>query len=236
MPGSICRRSHAACAWHATKGQLKSVPLPCTPWTNLHPPVSLGTVALCAMKHLGTAHTQQCCLLGMAAYLPLSCLELNLSPTPASLRPRGMDGCSDTDLRLTSIPRWQKDNLTKNLALVEEVQCIAAEKGCTPGQLALAWLLHQGPDVFPIPGKVSALTGSIDQAALAFAAANVMATLPAILLRFEPKHVSTAEACMHGNQPCCPGAVQVQCEKCSKAMDMECLAHTFRQVLTLEAG
>ena len=53
---------------------------------------------------------------------------------------------------MASQPRWQKENLVKNLALVEEVKGIAAEKGVTPGQLALAWVLHQGDDVFPIPG------------------------------------------------------------------------------------
>ena len=54
-------------------------------------------------------------------------------------------------MRVNSQPRWQKENLANNLALVEEVKGIAAEKGCKPGQLALAWVLHQGDDVFPIP-------------------------------------------------------------------------------------
>ncbi len=49
-------------------------------------------------------------------------------------------------------PRFQGENFDKNLELVERVNEIAAEKGVTPGQLALAWLLHQGDDVVPIPG------------------------------------------------------------------------------------
>jgi len=49
-------------------------------------------------------------------------------------------------------PRFQGENLTRNLQLVDRVQQIATEKGCTPAQLALAWLLAQGPDVVPIPG------------------------------------------------------------------------------------
>ncbi|HSM80280.1 MAG TPA: aldo/keto reductase [Nodosilinea sp.] len=49
-------------------------------------------------------------------------------------------------------PRFQGDNFAKNLALVEQVRAIAAEKGVTPAQLALAWLLAQGDDLVPIPG------------------------------------------------------------------------------------
>ncbi|HTV46641.1 MAG TPA: aldo/keto reductase [Stellaceae bacterium] len=49
-------------------------------------------------------------------------------------------------------PRFMGDNFTKNRALVEAIEAIAREKGCTPAQLCLAWLLAQGPDVIPIPG------------------------------------------------------------------------------------
>jgi aryl-alcohol dehydrogenase-like predicted oxidoreductase len=49
-------------------------------------------------------------------------------------------------------PRFIGDNFAKNRALVERLEAIAEEKGCTPAQLALAWLLAQGPDVIPIPG------------------------------------------------------------------------------------
>ena len=49
-------------------------------------------------------------------------------------------------------PRFQGENFTRNLRLVEKVREIAAEKRCTPSQLALAWLLARGPDVVPIPG------------------------------------------------------------------------------------
>lgn len=49
-------------------------------------------------------------------------------------------------------PRFQGENFTKNLELVAQVRAIAAEKGITPGQLALAWLLAQGEDIVPIPG------------------------------------------------------------------------------------
>ncbi len=49
-------------------------------------------------------------------------------------------------------PRFAADNLARNLELVKRVAAIAAEKRCTPGQLVLAWLLAQGPDIVAIPG------------------------------------------------------------------------------------
>jgi len=49
-------------------------------------------------------------------------------------------------------PRFQGENFQKNLALVEEVQIIADSLGCTAAQLALAWVMAQGPDIVPIPG------------------------------------------------------------------------------------
>ncbi|WP_205475236.1 aldo/keto reductase [Nocardioides sp. SYSU D00038] len=49
-------------------------------------------------------------------------------------------------------PRFEGEALEANLALVEQVGRLAAEHGCTPGQLALAWVLAQGDDVVPIPG------------------------------------------------------------------------------------
>lgn len=51
-----------------------------------------------------------------------------------------------------NLPRFQGENFQKNLQLVERVKEIASEKGVTPGQLALAWLLSQGDDIVPIPG------------------------------------------------------------------------------------
>lgn len=49
-------------------------------------------------------------------------------------------------------PRFMGDNFARNRALVEKIEAIARDKGCTPAQLCLAWLLAQGPDVVPIPG------------------------------------------------------------------------------------
>jgi len=49
-------------------------------------------------------------------------------------------------------PRFQGENFAKNLALVGKVKALAAQAHCTPGQLALAWVLAQGDDIVPIPG------------------------------------------------------------------------------------
>ena len=58
---------------------------------------------------------------------------------------------ADTDFR-RSAPRFERENRERNLALVERLRQIADELGATPAQPALAWLLHQGEDVVPIPG------------------------------------------------------------------------------------
>ncbi|WP_180935799.1 aldo/keto reductase [Nocardioides ungokensis] len=59
----------------------------------------------------------------------------------------------DNDSRRSPyFPRFSGDNLDANLALVAEIRGIAEQKGCTPGQLALAWVLAQGDDVAPFPG------------------------------------------------------------------------------------
>jgi len=49
-------------------------------------------------------------------------------------------------------PRFQGDNFARNLALVEQVRALAAARGVTAGQLALAWVLARGEDLVPIPG------------------------------------------------------------------------------------
>jgi aryl-alcohol dehydrogenase-like predicted oxidoreductase len=64
---------------------------------------------------------------------------------------RSIDDLAPDDFRRYS-PRFQGENFERNLELVERVRELAAEKGVTPGQLALAWVLNQGPDIVPIPG------------------------------------------------------------------------------------
>ncbi|XP_042495225.1 perakine reductase-like isoform X2 [Macadamia integrifolia] len=64
---------------------------------------------------------------------------------------------------LTGHPRFTGENLEKNKVLYKQVTNLAAKHGCTPAQLALSWVLHQGDDVVPIPGttKLSNLDGNI---------------------------------------------------------------------------
>ncbi len=61
------------------------------------------------------------------------------------------DDFAPDDFRRTQ-PRFTGDNFYQNLKLVERIKEIAQNKGFTPGQLALAWLLAQGKDIVPIPG------------------------------------------------------------------------------------
>ena len=58
----------------------------------------------------------------------------------------------ETDVRPARFPRFQGENLRRNVVLADRVRGIAEERGVKPGQLALAWLLHRGEDIVPIPG------------------------------------------------------------------------------------
>jgi aryl-alcohol dehydrogenase-like predicted oxidoreductase len=59
---------------------------------------------------------------------------------------------AEGDLRLVRFPRFQGENLTANLAIVEVLKRVAARHGATPGQVAIAWTLARGDDIVPIPG------------------------------------------------------------------------------------
>ncbi|GGX18511.1 aldo/keto reductase [Streptomyces noursei] len=87
------------------------------------------------------------------------CRELGIGLVPFSPLGRGfltgrytsVEGLSESDVRRTQ-PRFADGNLEQNLAIVEKLDELAAEKGVTAGQLALAWVQHRGDDVVPIPG------------------------------------------------------------------------------------
>ncbi len=68
---------------------------------------------------------------------------------------RSTEDLAENDWRRNN-PRFQGDNLRRNLEMVEKVEALARAKGCTPAQLALAWLLSRGPDIIPIPGSTRA--------------------------------------------------------------------------------
>ena len=81
-----------------------------------------------------------------------------------------------------SMPRFSPENYAKNQALLPAYNAIAAEVGCTPSQLAIAWLLHQGQDILPIPGTTSVehLMDDIGAAAVSLSA-DVIARLNALI-------------------------------------------------------
>jgi aryl-alcohol dehydrogenase-like predicted oxidoreductase len=72
-------------------------------------------------------------------------------------------------------PRFTPENFAKNRQLVQRVEAIAEEKGCTPAQLVLAWLLAQGPDVIPIPGtkRIERLEENLGAARVHLTAADI---------------------------------------------------------------
>ncbi|WP_461115544.1 aldo/keto reductase [Spirosoma jeollabukense] len=81
--------------------------------------------------------------IGLVAYAPLSRGFLSGDiKTPTDLK----------DSRV-NMPRYQGENFYKNLELVEKIKWLSTEKGCTPAQLALAWVLAQGDDIITIPGS-----------------------------------------------------------------------------------
>lgn len=83
--------------------------------------------------------------IGIVAYSPLG---------RGLLTGKIADALVENDWRLTQ-PRFSGENLGENMKSVEPIYAMAADKGVTPAQLALAWLYAQGNDVFPIPGTKS---------------------------------------------------------------------------------
>jgi aryl-alcohol dehydrogenase-like predicted oxidoreductase len=93
---------------------------------------------------------------------------------------KSVEDLDSDDFRRNS-PRFEGDNFTQNLRIVDEVQAVAAELAATPAQVALAWVLAQGDDLAPIPGtkRVSRLEENAAADALVLTAAQ-LARLTAI--------------------------------------------------------
>ena len=123
-----------------------------------------------------------------AEILPL-CQQLGIGLVPYSPLGRGfltgairdVGQLAADDWRRNN-PRFQAENLAHNLALVDAVTALAAARGCTPAQLALAWLLSRGPQVVPIPGtrSIARLDENAASAALTLTA-DELARLAAVL-------------------------------------------------------
>ena len=110
--------------------------------------------------------------------------ELGIGLVPYSPLGRGLltgaitsaESLEESDSRRAGrFPRFEGEALEANLALVAAVRSIAERKGCTPGQLALAWVLAQGEDVVPIPGtrRVSYLEENVAAAAVGLEPADL---------------------------------------------------------------
>jgi aryl-alcohol dehydrogenase-like predicted oxidoreductase len=114
--------------------------------------------------------------IGLVAYSPLGRGFL-------SGRFRSPDDLAEDDWRRTQ-PRFSEENAERNRALVSKVEELAEEKGCTPAQLALAWVLARGEDIVPIPGTkrrayLEQNVGALDVELTADDLARIDADLPA---------------------------------------------------------
>ena len=117
--------------------------------------------------------------------------ELGIGLVPYSPLGRGLltgaittpdDLAANDSRRSPYFPRFSGDALDSNLALVAKVRELAEEKGATPGQLALAWVLAQGDDVVPIPGtkRVTYLEENVGAAAVTLTDADLAALEQAV--------------------------------------------------------
>ena len=115
-----------------------------------------------------------------------ACRELGIGIVPFSPMARGMlagairnDGYAEGDIR-RQFPRFIEPQLSHNLKAVAKFNVLAAEIGCTPAQLSLAWILSKGEDMIPIPG-----TRDI---------AHLEENLGAVNVRLEPATIARVEA------------------------------------------
>ncbi|KMZ60638.1 putative Aldo/keto reductase [Zostera marina] len=110
--------------------------------------------------------------IGIVAYSPLGRGFFGYGPEM-------VDDLEPEDFRRL-MPRFQPDNLKKNAIIFEQMKEMAKRKGCTPSQLALAWVHHQGTDVCPIPG-----TTKIE---------NLNQNIGALSVKLTPEEMSELEA------------------------------------------
>jgi len=117
---------------------------------DVHPIASLQMEYSLLTRDYEAEHKAVCAEFGMAlmAYAPFGRGLLTGMFESAATIPEG-------DRRPKDFPRFQEGNLEKNLALVANLRALADAKGATPAQVALAWAMAQGDEVFPIPGAKS---------------------------------------------------------------------------------
>ena len=113
-------------------------------------------------------------------------------------RIKSLDDLAEGDYR-RSAPRFAGENLSSNLSLVKRLEEIAAGKRCRPAQIALAWLLARGEDVFPIPGtkrveRLEENAGAMDVALTAEDLSRIDTAFPAGAARGERYHEQAMKA------------------------------------------
>jgi aryl-alcohol dehydrogenase-like predicted oxidoreductase len=106
------------------------------------------------------------------------------SPLGRGFLTGAIQSLADVDGRRSAHPRFQAENFARNRELVAKIEAFARDKGCTPAQLTLAWLLAQGPDVVAIPGtryikRLEENLGALDVALTAEEVARISAAVPA---------------------------------------------------------
>ena len=120
-----------------------------------------------------TRRTTRALGIGFVAYSPLG----------RGFLTGALQSFADIDGRRAAHPRFQQENFDANRALVQRIETIAAEKGCTPAQLVLAWLLAQGDDVVAIPGtrhaaRLDENRGALDVTLSAAEVERIAAAIP----------------------------------------------------------
>src|SRR6476619_5568401 len=138
--------------------------------------------------------------IGFVAYSPLGRGFLTAKIT-------SLDDLADNDWR-RSMPRFEQENFGRNLELVERIKALAARKGCSPAQLALALVLAQGDDIVPIPGTkrrryLEENIGALDVHLTPNDLANIDAVLPpgsAVGSRYSVPGMRTINHCMPRRQ------------------------------------
>lgn len=143
---------------HYSEGKIKHIGLSSVSSTTLRRAVKIAPVAAVQTEYsvfsreiegaAGTNLLATCRELGVAVVVACPLGRGLLTSTFS----QGKDVGDSTDTRPKAMPRFQEGNREKNVGLIAQFRAFADRKGCTVSQLALAWLLKQGDDIFPIPG------------------------------------------------------------------------------------
>ncbi|KAH0909749.1 hypothetical protein HID58_033070 [Brassica napus] len=134
------------------------------------------------IKYVGLSEASASTIRRAHAVHPITAVQLEWSLWTRDAEEEVIPTCRELGIGIT-LPRFQPENLVHNKILYEKVCGMSEKKGCTPGQLALAWLHHQGDDVCPIPG-----TTKIE---------NLNQNIGALSVKLTPEEMSELESIGH---------------------------------------